>query len=95
MNPGSAKDPECMDIFARLSEYLDGELSPEECEHFERHIAGCQPCVEFVASLKRSIEAAHRFHSPAAPQHVPAEVEARLKEAWAAALARRGPAEKG
>jgi anti-sigma factor (TIGR02949 family) len=82
-------DPECRDIFARLSEYLDGELSPEACAHFERHIAGCAPCVEFVESLKRSIEAAHRFHSPAAPEHVPKEVEDRLRKAWAAALARR------
>lgn len=84
-------DPECRDIFARLSEYLDGELSPEECAHFEQHIAGCAPCVEFVESLKRSIDAAHRFHSPCAPGQVPADVEERLKKAWAAALARRGP----
>lgn len=93
MKPGEGKDPECMDIFARLSEYLDGELSPEECAHFESHIAGCAPCVEFVESLKRSIVTAHGFHSPAAPAHVPAGVEERLREAWAAALKRRGPAE--
>lgn len=82
-------DPECMDIFARLSEYLDGELSPEECAHFEKHIEGCAPCVEFVNSLKKSIQAAHGFHSPAAPEHIAPEAESRLKEAWAAALARR------
>jgi len=86
MNP----EPECRDIFERLSEYLDGELSVEECAHFERHIAGCAPCVEFVKSLKRSIEVAHGFHSPSAPEHVPAEVEQKLRQAWAAALARRG-----
>lgn len=82
-------DPECMGIFARLSEYLDGELSPEECAHFEKHIEGCAPCIEFVNSLKKSIQAAHGFHSPAAPEHVAPAVESRLKEAWAAALARR------
>lgn len=93
MKPGEGSDPECMDIFARLSEYLDGELPPEERARFESHIAGCPPCVEFVESLKRSIGASHGFHSPAAPAHVPPEVEKRLKEAWAAALKRRGPAE--
>lgn len=89
----SAREPECSSVFARLSEYLDGELSPEECARFEQHIAACAPCVEFVESLRKSIEAAHRFHSPAAPEHVPAEVEERLRKAWAAALARRGPTE--
>lgn len=90
----SAHDPECAGIFARLSEYLDGELTPEESARFEEHIAACAHCVEFVGSLKKSIEAAHGFHSPAAPEHVPAEVEERLKRAWAAALARRGPSEQ-
>lgn len=89
----SAHDPECAGIFARLSAYLDGELTPEECAHFERHIAACAPCVGFVESLRKSIEAAHGFHSPAAPEHVPAEVEERLRKAWAAALARRGPSQ--
>jgi anti-sigma factor (TIGR02949 family) len=89
----SARDPECARVFERLSEYLDGELSPDECAHFEEHIAACEPCVEFVQSLRQSIEAAHAFHSPAAPEHVPAEVEERLKKAWAAALARRGPSQ--
>jgi RNA polymerase sigma-70 factor, ECF subfamily len=91
MNPRQVPDPECQDIFARLSEYLDGELSPEEAAHFEAHIAACPPCVEFVESLKKSIDAAHHFHSPCAPEHVPAEVAERLKKAWAASLARRGP----
>jgi anti-sigma factor (TIGR02949 family) len=85
----SARDPECTNIFARLSEYLDGELSPDECAHFEQHIAGCPPCVDFVQSLKKSINAAHGYHTPEAPAHVAPDVEEKLREAWAAALARR------
>lgn len=45
----------CDELFALLSAYLDGELTPEMTESISRHIAGCEPCVAFIASLERSI----------------------------------------
>ena len=45
----------CKDLFAALSSYLDAELPPGDCAEIEKHIAGCEPCVEFVASLKKSV----------------------------------------
>ncbi len=51
----SAFETDCSGVFARLSEYLDGELSPEICQKMKAHIEGCAPCVEFVNSLKKTM----------------------------------------
>jgi len=87
-----AKDPACLEIFARLSEYLDGDLSAGDCAEVEAHIADCPPCVEFLKGLRNSVEASHRFRTPAAPGPVDEQMRARLQKAWSDALARRGTA---
>ncbi len=38
---------------ARLSEYIDGELRPDEHDALERHLGECDTCRESVASLRR------------------------------------------
>lgn len=38
---------------ARLSEYIDGELQPDEHDALERHLVECDACREAVASLRR------------------------------------------
>lgn len=83
------KDPACLEIFARLSEYLDGDLPAEDCAEVEAHIADCPPCVEFLKGLRTSVEASHRFKVPAAPAPVDSELRDRLSKAWTEALARR------
>jgi RNA polymerase sigma-70 factor (ECF subfamily) len=47
---------ECREIFANLSQYLDGELAPENCERMRRHIEACPSCVAFIQDLKRAID---------------------------------------
>ena len=91
-NHKHGKDPLCLEIFARLSEYLDGELTAEDCAGIEAHIADCPPCVEFLKDLRNSVEASHRFKVPAAPAPVDSELRNRLSKAWAEALARKRPA---
>lgn len=46
----------CREIFANLSEYLDGKLPAESCEHMRRHIEACPACVAFIQDLKRAID---------------------------------------
>jgi RNA polymerase sigma-70 factor (ECF subfamily) len=83
------RDPACLELFARLSAYVDGELPPADCAEIERHIADCPPCVDFIRSLRGSVEAARHFETTAAPAPIPPELESRLQQAWRAALARR------
>jgi RNA polymerase sigma-70 factor (ECF subfamily) len=47
---------ECRDLFAQLSEYLDGRVEPATCAEMERHIGGCPACVAFLGDLRRAIE---------------------------------------
>lgn len=91
----NGKDPRCLEIFARLSEYLDGELEAEDCAGIEAHIADCLPCVEFVKQLCGSIEASHHFKVPGEPSPVDAELREKLSQAWAEALARKKTAGEG
>ena len=57
----------CDEVFARLSEYLDREMTVGSCEELEKHIAGCAPCVQFLDSLKKSIELTHGLEETAPP----------------------------
>ena len=43
--------PECKEIFAQLSAYLDLEIPPDACRQMEEHFKDCPPCIEFVESL--------------------------------------------
>lgn len=45
----------CLELFERLSEYLDGDLPPALCAEIEEHMAGCEPCVRFLASLRNTV----------------------------------------
>jgi predicted anti-sigma-YlaC factor YlaD len=82
-------DPACLEVFEKLSEYLDGELSPQDCAGIQEHIKDCEPCVAFVESLKTSIQASHEFRPCEPVQTLPEETREKLKAAWKAALQRR------
>jgi predicted anti-sigma-YlaC factor YlaD len=88
--PADPLPPEaCLEVFEKLSEYLDGELSSQDCAQIQEHIKDCEPCVAFVDSLKKSIQASHELR-PHEPVHeLPEETRERLKAAWKAALQRR------
>lgn len=83
------RDPACLEIFAKLSEYVDGELDAQDCQDVESHIADCPPCIEFLESLKRCVAAGQSLQGREECPPVPPELEQRLKSAWHAALARR------
>ena len=68
----------CREIFAELSAYLDGELGPEARREMEEHLCGCPPCVEFLESLKRTVDVCHDFQRDAKPSPMTSDVRARL-----------------
>ena len=47
---------QCGQIFANLSDYLDGELEPENCDKMRRHIEACPTCLVFIKDLKMAID---------------------------------------
>ncbi len=38
------KDMSCAEVFARVQEYLDRELNPDEVEAVKAHLDYCPPC---------------------------------------------------
>jgi len=61
------KSVECREIFAKLSEYIDGKVSPSACEQIEAHMNACPNCVAFLNDLRTSIDRCRRFEVPCDP----------------------------
>lgn len=50
------KPRRCRELFAALSDYMDGALDGSTCEELEKHLHGCAPCEAFLSSLERTVE---------------------------------------
>jgi anti-sigma factor RsiW len=67
---------ECKDCCDQLSDYLDGEISDDECRYIEDHLDRCPPCAMFFESLKTTVSLCGR----ALPAEIPEETRQALKE---------------
>jgi predicted anti-sigma-YlaC factor YlaD len=88
MEPDKHSD-DCKQIFALLSEYLDAELNPENCEDIKAHLAGCPPCIEFLESLKRTVRLCHNCEPAETPSLLGPETREQLLAAYRKSLSRR------
>lgn len=70
----------CRELFARLSEYVDGELSQEICEEIRKHLDGCDPCVNFANTLKATANLCRRLPSQPIPPAVAADLHRFLSD---------------
>jgi RNA polymerase sigma-70 factor (ECF subfamily) len=73
-----ARSRHCKQIFANLSDYLDGALDDTLCKELERHMGDCEPCVAFLASLRNTIEQTHSLPSQRPDPHAAVRVRDRL-----------------
>jgi RNA polymerase sigma-70 factor, ECF subfamily len=48
--------PKCRELFANLSEYLDGNAEPQSCEEMRGHIEACPACISFIRDLRQTID---------------------------------------
>lgn len=53
---GVQRPKECRELFASLSEYLDGRVKPEVCDNIRAHMERCPGCVAFLRDLRTAIE---------------------------------------
>ena len=90
MGSPSHKHPEsCQDVFALLSQYLDLELPSEACQEIEGHLAGCEPCVEFVQSLRKTVDLCRSYVPDVVPEPISGEARENLLSAYQKMLAAR------
>lgn len=79
----------CREVFALLSQYLDLELPPETCQQIEAHIAGCDPCVEFTESLRKTVELCRKYEPADLPAPLGEVAKERLMAAYRQMLSSR------
>ncbi|MGB8262210.1 MAG: sigma-70 family RNA polymerase sigma factor [Terracidiphilus sp.] len=58
---------ECHELFANLSEYLDGRVEPVTCEQMTVHIQACPACVAFLRELRTAIDRCRSLRLPCDP----------------------------
>jgi RNA polymerase sigma-70 factor (ECF subfamily) len=46
----------CREMFAALSDYMDGLVDDEQTREMEKHLNDCKPCVAFLDSLKSAVQ---------------------------------------
>ena len=69
----------CQEVEAKLSEYLDGELSAADEAGCAAHIAGCENCRDLVASVRGLVGVMHAIEPVEVPLRlVPAILERTL-----------------
>jgi len=68
---GTRRPAECRDLFANLSEYLDGRVEPLTCDQMRTHIEACPPCVAFLRDLRAAIDRCRSFEIPCDPAVAP------------------------
>ena len=66
----------CLEMFKKLSEYIDNELDELTCRDIERHAEECIRCKTCLETLKRSIDLCRN----AGDKPVPESFSLRLKE---------------
>jgi len=65
----------CHGLAATISEYIDGELSPELCLALEQHLSECPNCTIVVNTMRKTIEL---YRQPEPETELPAAVKSRL-----------------
>ena len=76
----------CRQMFASLSDYMDGLVNDVRCREMEKHLHECKPCVAFLDSLKSAVEQCQRY-KPVCDTHNAEKLRQELVEKYQAAVA--------
>jgi len=80
---------DCKEMFALLSEYLDEELEPAQCDEIRKHLNDCPPCIEFLESLKRTVSLCHGCETAEQPPPLNPDVREKLMAAYRKSMQNR------
>jgi anti-sigma factor (TIGR02949 family) len=69
----------CKQVIRQLSEFLDGELTPELAEALQRHLEHCEDCRLVVDTTRKTIE----IYCNTEPLPLPEGVRERLERTLA------------
>jgi RNA polymerase sigma-70 factor (ECF subfamily) len=66
----------CLELFEKLSEYLDDELDEATCKDIEKHVKECVPCFICLQTLKRTVDLCKQ----AGDRPIPRDFSRKLRE---------------
>ncbi len=55
INPMARRRARCSETRAQMSDYLDGDLSPDAVRRLERHTSWCPNCARMLINLRRTV----------------------------------------
>ncbi|MDX2502538.1 MAG: zf-HC2 domain-containing protein [Deltaproteobacteria bacterium] len=67
---------QCLEMFEKLSEYIDGELDHATCEEIEKHANNCVACFACMETLKKTVALCKNVED----QPIPQDFSDKLKE---------------
>lgn len=76
---GVKREPNCQEVRAASSDYVDGDLSAAESSRIESHLAWCGACAAFVRTLQATVDALRSIARTPAPTGFSDRVRARLE----------------
>lgn len=65
----------CNGLASSISEYIDGELSPELCAELERHMEECENCMIVINTMRKTIDL---YRQPEPDSPLPDDIKSRL-----------------
>ena len=68
----------CQQVVELVTDYLEGALSDADRQRFERHLAGCPHCTEYLAQMRETIRLAGRV----APEDLTPDMRADLTDLY-------------
>lgn len=66
---------DCQKLLSSISDFVDGELSPDLCQQIEQHLNECENCRIVINTLRKTIDLYH--HQPS-NESLPQEIRQRL-----------------
>lgn len=66
--PVTQRPKECRELFAALSEYMDGRVEPRNCQQMQAHIEACPTCVAFLQDLRAAVDRCRSLEVSCDPQ---------------------------
>jgi len=88
--PPASRNGRCRNMFAGLSDYIDGELDDFSCEEIEAHLQGCEPCKKFLNSLRATIKTCQNSPAECPDRQKTAILRKQLLATYSRALAASG-----
>ena len=73
----------CLELFERLSEYIDNELDEPACREIEKHIKKCALCRVCLETLKRSVDICRHTQIRSMPTPLSKRINRLLQESIA------------